>query len=195
MSKLVKNLIADHLRSRLQSVHDALLVNVVGMDANANHRLRNELAAKNIRLLVVRNSLADRATEGTPLAGLFRGVAGSTAICWGAEDIVSLAKEITRLIRSDKYKPLEARGGVMDGEQLNAAQVVAVSKWPSRAVQLSLLIGQILGPGARLVSQLTAVGGALASQIEQKGKDDGGAAEGTPATEPSPAGAAEATPA
>ena len=111
---------------------------------------------------------------------MFRGVAGSTAICWGAEDIVSLAKEITRLIRSDKYKPLEARGGVMDGEQLNAAQVVAVSKWPNRAEQLSLLVGQILSPGARLVSQLTAVGGALASQIEQKGKDDE-AAEETPA--------------
>jgi large subunit ribosomal protein L10 len=190
MSKLVKNLIADHLRSRLQDVHDALLVNVVGMDANANHRLRNELAAKNIRLLVVKNGLADRATEGTPLAGMFRGVAGPAAICWGAENIVSLAKEITKLIRSDKYKPLEARGGVMDGEQLNAAQVVAVSKWPSRTEQLSLLVGQILGPGARLVSQLTAVGGALASQIEQKGKDDDAAEATTPGETP-----AEATPA
>ena len=179
MSKLVKNLIAEHLRSRLQDVHDALLVNIVGIDANANHRLRDELAAKNIRLLMVKNSLADRATEGTPLAGMFRGVAGSTAICWGAEDIVSLAKEITKLIRSDKYKPLEARGGVMDGEQLSAPQVAAVSKWPSRTEQLSLLVGQILGPGARLASQLTAVGGALASQIEQKGKDDD-AVEATP---------------
>ena len=148
MSKLVKNLIADHLRNRLQDVHDALLVNVVGMNANVNHRLRNELAAKNIRLLVVKNSLADRATEGTPLAGMFRGVAGSTAICWGAEDIVSLAKEITKLIQSDKFKPLEARGGVMDGEQITAPQVAAVSKWPSRSEQLSLLIGQILSPGA-----------------------------------------------
>ncbi len=187
MSKAVKNLIADHLRSRLQGVGDALLVNVVGIDANATHRLRNELAAKNIRLLMVKNSLAERATEGTPLAGLFHGVAGSTAICWGAEDIVSLAKEITRLIKSDKYKPLEARGGVMDGEQLSAPQVAAVSKWPSRTEQLSLLVGQILGPGARLVSQLTAVGGALASQIEQKAEGDDGAAEGAPAAEAAPA--------
>ena len=39
-------------------------------------------------------------------------------------------------------------------------------------------MGQILSPGANLASQLTAVGGALASQIEQKGKADEAAAEG-----------------
>ena len=47
-----------------------------------------------------------------------------------------------------------------------------MSKWPSRAEQLSLLVGQILSPGANLVSQLTSAGGALASQIEQRGKDE-----------------------
>ncbi len=180
MSKFVKNLIADHLRNRLQGVHDALLVNVVGMDANTNHRLRNTLAAKNIHLLVVNNSLANLAVADTPLANLFQGVAGCAAICWGSEDIVSLAKEITKLIGSEKYQPLEARAGVMDGEPLTGPQVAAVSKWPNRTEQLSLLLGQVLSPGANLASQLTAAGGALASQIEQKGKADGAAAEGTP---------------
>ena len=36
MSKYVKNLVTDHLRDRLQNVHDALLVNMIGMDANTN---------------------------------------------------------------------------------------------------------------------------------------------------------------
>ena len=40
MSKYVKNLIAGHLRERLDGVDDALLVNVVGLDANANNSLR-----------------------------------------------------------------------------------------------------------------------------------------------------------
>ena len=137
MSKFVKNLITDHVRSRLQNVHDALLVNVVGMNAMTNHRLRGELAGKNIHLLVVNNSLAHRAMADTPLASLFEGVAGCAAVCWGSEDIVSLAKEITKLIGSEKYKPLEARGGVMDGERLPAAggrgEQVAQ---PQRAVEL-----------------------------------------------------------
>ena len=120
MSKYVKNLVTEHLRDRLQDIHNALLVNMVGLDANTNTRLRAELRSKNIQVLVVKNSLAARATEGTPLAPLFAGLSGTAAVCWGSEDIVSLAKEITKLVKDDKYKPFEARGGVMDGERLEA---------------------------------------------------------------------------
>jgi ribosomal protein L10 len=172
MSKYVKNLIAEHLRQRLQGVDDALLVNMVGLSANATSRLRAELRNNKINIVVVKNSMAARATEGTPLAAMFEGLSGTAAICWGAEDIVSLAKKITALIRDDKNAPFSARGGVMDGERLTAEQVERVSKWPSRLEQLSILSGQILSPGARLVSQLSAVGGALASQIEQRGEKD-----------------------
>ncbi len=171
MSKYVKSLVTDHLRQQLENVPYALLVNVIGLDANTNSRLRAELRGKNIQVVVVKNSLAARATQGTPLAPLFDGVAGTAAICWGSEDIVSLAKEITRLIRDAKFGSFEARGGVMEGEQLTAVQVGQVSKWPSRTEQLSILLGQILSPGALLASQLNSVGGALASQIEQKVKD------------------------
>ena len=66
-----------------------------------------------------------------------------------------------------EYDKLVPTGGVMDGEQLSAERVVEVSKWPNRQEQLSLLVGQILSPGASLASQLIAAGGALASQIEK----------------------------
>ena len=172
MSKYVKNLIADHLRQRLANVNDALLVNVVGLDANANNRLRTELQTKDINVLVVKNSLAARATAGTPLGSMFEGLTGTAAVCWGSEDVVSLAKEVTRLARDEQYEAFEPRGGVMDGAPLTAEQVGEVSKWPSRTEQLSLLMGQILSPGATLSSQLIGPGGALASQIEQKADEE-----------------------
>jgi large subunit ribosomal protein L10 len=193
MSKYVKNLISDHLREQLHNVNDAVLVNMVGLNAGASHKLRCELRSKGISVVVVKNSLAARAVEGTPLAGIMEGISGSSALCWGAEDIVSLAKEVTRLIKSDQYPAFRPRGGVMDGERLSPEQVIAVSKWPSRSEQLSLLVGQILAPGANLVSQLTSVGGALASQIEQRGKGDEGDGEG--ADEAPAAEAAGAAPA
>jgi large subunit ribosomal protein L10 len=168
MSKYVKNLIAEDLRERLRNIHDALLVNMIGLDANSNTRLRAELRAKNIHVIVIKNSMAARATAGTSLAPLFEGLSGTAAVCWGADDIVSLAKEITKLARDEKNAPFQARAGVMDGERLDSAGVERVSKWPSRTEQLSILLGQILSPGALLASQLTSVGGALASQIEQK---------------------------
>ena len=172
MSKYVKSLITEHLRDRLQGVDSALLVNVVGLDANANNRLRTELQEKYIRLVAVKNSLAAKATAGTPLAPLFEEITGTAALCWGGEDIVSLAKEVIRLAKEEQYEAFGARGGMMDGEHLSAARVAQISTWPSRAEQLCLLVGQILGPGAGLASQLVGPGGKLAGQIAQRAEED-----------------------
>lgn len=198
MSKYVKNLITEHLRQQLGGVQDALLVSVIGLDANTNFRLRTELSRKNIRLEVVKNSLAARATEGTALGPMFEGLTGTAAICWGAEDIVSLAKEVMRLARDEQFKAFVPRGGVVDGQKIDDREVAEVAKWPSRGEQLSRLLGQILSPGANLVSQLGSVGGALASQIEQRG--EGAEAEAAPAAAdetapPAEPPAAEAAPA
>ena len=180
MSKYVKNLVSDDIKKRLQNVNDALLVNMIGMNSSSTYTLRKELRARKINILVVKNSLAARATAGTPLARLFDGVGGSAAICWGSEDIVALAKSITEILKSDKFPAFQPRGGVMDGEQISADQIAEVAKWPTRTEQLSLLLGQILSVGSRLNSQLIAVGGALASQIAEKAKggEEEAAAEG-----------------
>ena len=59
-----------------------------GLNANANYRMRKDLREKNIQVLMVKNSLARRATEGTLLAPAFEGLTGSTAIVYGGTDVV-----------------------------------------------------------------------------------------------------------
>ncbi len=172
MSKLVKNLITEDLKNRLAGVQDALLISTTGMTSNATMKLRSELRAKQIHLLMVKNSLARRATEGTPLAMAFQNVQGPMLLVWGSTDIVSVAKEVMRLSGDKQFAGLTPQGGVLDGAKLAASEVEAVSKWPSREEQLSLLIGQILSPGAKLASQLGSVGGALASQIKSRGEEE-----------------------
>jgi ribosomal protein L10 len=78
---------------------------------------------------------------------------------------------VVALDSGEDYPEFEARGGVMDGECLTAEKVKAISKWPNRQEQLSLLVGQILAPGANLSAQLLGPGGALASQIKQKSEE------------------------
>ena len=171
MSKYVKNLIADDLKSRLEGVDEALLVNVIGVDANKSVTLRQQLREKDIKLLVVKNSLALRATEGTPLALAFEGLKGTAAICWGGEDFITLVKEVMVLDNDTEYEPFAARCGVMDGETVSAERLREISRWPNRQEQLSILSGQILGPGANLSAQLRGPAGQLASQVKQKGED------------------------
>jgi ribosomal protein L10 len=172
MSKLLKDKIAEDYRRRLSGVSDALLVNVIGLNSGNTYSLRKELRSKNIQLLVVKSSLARRATEGTAIAKAFESGEGSLAIVWGADDFVSLAKEIVEIQKKPEFEKCQARGGVMDGERLTAEKVAEVSKWPNRVGQISLLLGQILSPGSQLLSQLESVGGALASQIEKKSKEE-----------------------
>ncbi len=171
MSKFVKDLITKDLRNRLEGVEDALLVDVVGLKNETNVALRQRLRKQNIHLLVVKNSLARRATEGTRLERAFERSQGTMALIWGGEDIISLAKEVIKIAGDKNFAPFAPKGGVMDGQPLAADQVKAVSKWPSRLEQLSILSGQILSPGATLSAQLLSAGGKLASQIKKKSEE------------------------
>jgi large subunit ribosomal protein L10 len=178
MSKYIKNLISGHVRERLNGVNDLLLVNVIGMKANSAAALRKKLRESNIQLMVIKNSMAARATDGSGLAPAFEGASGTLAIVWGAEDIVSLAKQITKLTADPAFPKFEARGGVMDGSALTADGVVQVSKWKSRTEQLSIIAGQILSPGAKLSAQLLGPGAKLNSQLKKKGEGADGDAAG-----------------
>lgn len=173
MSKYVKDLLTKDLSNRLEGVDDCVLADVVGMDAVTATALRKRLRDKGIGLMVIKNSLARRATEGTSLANAFEGIDGTHAVMWGAEDFVTLVKEVTELDGDGEgFAKFEARGGVMDGEQLTADRVKEISKWPSRAEQLSMLVGQVLGPGGQLAAQLNGPGGQLVGQIKQKGEEE-----------------------
>ena len=167
MSKYLKQLISNEIASRLEGVDECVLADVIGIEVNDSVLMRRQLAEKNIELMVVKNSLARRATEGTALAIAFEGMGGSLAICWGGDDFITLIKEVAKLDKdSDQFEAFKARGGVMDGEQLTPEAVKEISSWPTRQEQLSILIGQILGVGSQISSQLLAPGGLLSSQLE-----------------------------
>jgi len=172
MSKFVKDLLTKDLAGRLDGVTDCVLADVIGMEANSATALRARLREKGIGMMVVKNSLARRATDGTSLAPAFEGIDGSHAVLWGSDDFVTLVKEVTELDKDEAvFEKFETRGGAMDGEQLTPDRVKEISKWPSRAEQLSMLVGQMLGPGAALVAQLSGPGGQLVGQIKQKSEE------------------------
>ncbi len=172
MSKHLKSLTVAEYSRRLDGVGDALLVNVIGLDSLNTYLLRKELRSKNLNLLVVKTSLAKRAAEGTRLASAFDGGEGSLAVVWGGEDFVSLAKEVVEIGKRPEFEKLQTRGGIMDGEKLSAEKVAEVSKWPNRTQQIGILVGQILAPGANLLSQIKAPGGLLMSQVKKKSEGE-----------------------
>jgi large subunit ribosomal protein L10 len=173
MSKVVKSLVAEDIKRRLDGVQDCVVGNMIGLNSELTAELRKKLRDKKIGVLVIKNSLARLATQGTSLGPAFEGLRGTAAVLYGGEDFISLVKEVTELDKDSKFEAFKTRGGVMDGEQLSSEKVAEISKWPNRQEQLSILVGQILGPGSQLSAQLKGPGGKLASQIEQAGEKNG----------------------
>lgn len=165
MSKAVKDMLVDDLKQRLQDVGDVVVVSLGKLNAQKTTRLRHTLRKKQIQIQLVKNSLARRATAGTPLESAMGETAGMLALAWGGEDVVDLAKEIDRIASDKEFEGFECRGGAMDGSHLGAEDVKRVAKWPTRGEQLSLLSGQISSLGALLSGQILSAGGVLAGQI------------------------------
>jgi len=171
MSKAIKDMLVDDLKGRLNGVGDLIVVSLGKLDAQKTTQLRQTLRKKRISLQLVKNSLARRATSGTPLAPAFETTEGMLAIAWGGEDVVDLAKELDRLQGVKDFEGFECRGGALDGSRLEAADVKRVAKWPSRAEQLSILSGQIGSLGSTLSAQILSAGGTLAGQLKSRVDD------------------------
>lgn len=164
MSKYVKNLELKTLRRRLDGATDVLIVNVIGMEAFESNQLRLDLRKKGIELAVMKNTYAKKifGEMGLPPADSL--LQGTTAVCWGGEGIVELAREITET--NKKHKKFEIKGAVLTTGTLNPSGVDDLSKLPSRVEMLGKLVGMILGPGGQIVSLANGPGAQLASQIK-----------------------------
>ncbi len=179
MSKMVKKLLADDLRKSLGGVRDVLVVSVNGIDGIENNSMRVALREKNIRVQVVKNSLARRLLNEIGLEPAAQFLEGPSAVAWGGPSIVELAKEMTQW--AAKVKKLAIKGGLTGGVALTKDQVTALSKLPSREELLSRVIGLALSPGRRVAGLVIAPAGRLVSQI--KTKAEGAPADAAPAAE------------
>lgn len=155
----------DDYRERLDGVDNALLVSIRGISANDNNRLRMDLAKKEIRITVVRNNLAKQALADSSLAGLDPLLDGPSALAYGAESVVDVARELVKWAK--EVKSLELKGAVLDGQLFEgSAGVEALSKFPTRDEAIAKDVTLILSPGRNLMGAVKGPGGRLAGVIK-----------------------------
>lgn len=165
MSKAVKELMMRDYRTLLEGVDDALVVSIRGVSANDNNRLRNDLASKQIKITVVRNSLAKKVFADTPLAGLGAILEGPSAIAYGAESVVDVARELVKWAKD--VKKLELKGAILDGQVFEGnAGVVELSKLPTRDEAIAQAVTLVLSPGRNLMAQVAGPGAQLVGIIK-----------------------------
>lgn len=185
MSKPVKNLITETYKGRFGDLDGAVLIDIRGIKSNDNNKLRQGLAQKKVRVTVVKNSLAKRAFAGTRIESLGTLLDGPSAMVYGGDSVVSVAREILTVVKG--MENVQVKGAVMDGEVFAADKVEALSKYPTRAEAQAQVVQLFLSPARKLVGQVLGPGGKIASILKaliEKREKEGDAA---PAAEPAAA--------
>jgi large subunit ribosomal protein L10 len=161
MSKYIKDLMTQDYSQRFKDKDSACTVSIIGMDAVSANRFRGALREKNIRVQVVKNSLARRAFAETALSPLGKAMEGPCALVTSEDEMsaIDLAKTLVELKK--EYPTLELKLGILEGDP-ELVEVDCLAKMKGRQELLSELAGQIMGPAARLAGCLAGPGGRLA---------------------------------
>lgn len=181
MSRLIKDMITDELRSRYGELNSALWLEITGVDGITTNRLRGALRAKQMQLEVIKNSLFKRAIGDGPLKPLADALGGPAAIVTGGDSLIDVAKLIQEWL--PKAKGIKLRGAVLEGQWLDESRVAGLSRMPTKRDLQAQVAAIILSP-ARNVAGAVDSGGAnlaacLGSLIEKLEKGEEIAAKST----------------
>jgi large subunit ribosomal protein L10 len=164
MSKYVKEMLMDQLKSDLNGSRSVLIVDLKGLDGVAENRLRLDLRKKSIRLRTLKNTLARRVFEDMGLGGLSRYLEGPSVAVWGGDGVAELAKELSSQVK--KLKKPEIKGGAVEGTIIGPAQVEDITKLPSREALIARVVGLALSPAQRVVALANAPASGLLGQLK-----------------------------
>jgi len=125
-----------------------------GLEVGNMTNLRREARKAGVYLRVLKNTLARRAVEGTPFAGLSEHLVGP--LVYGiSPDPVATAKLLNDFAKTNDKLVIKA--GAMPNAVISAKDVKALATMPSREELLSKLLGTMQAPIAQFVRTLNEV--------------------------------------
>jgi large subunit ribosomal protein L10 len=115
-----------------------------GLNVAQVTQLRKSLREAGIEFVVLKNSLARRASANAELSALDEYLTGPTAIAFSKDDLVAPAKILTDFAK--KNDQLSVKGGVVEGRVVGYDQIKALAELPSRDGLLSMLLSVLQAP-------------------------------------------------
>jgi large subunit ribosomal protein L10 len=159
--------------------------------------LRAKLRDADASFRVVKNTLTERAADKAEAQALKELLEGPTALTFVRGDAATAAKAIADYQRATGGQLLPFKGGLMNGDALDADQITAISKLPSRQVLYGQLVGVVASPITGLArglnGLLSGLAVALGGVLEKKESGEIGAG-GSDSDAPAAAAAAPAEP-
>ena len=119
---------------------------------------------------VVKNNLAEKASEGTPAEDLMSKLVGMTSMAYTSKDPVALAKALTTYAKANPSFTFKA--GLVEGRAVDVKSILELAALPGREQILAKVLFLIQASAQRLVTSLAGVGRNLAVVVDQGVKEN-----------------------
>ena len=153
------------MNERLMRAKAVFLADFRGMSVSQATTLRNELRGASVEYKVFKNTLLERAAQGTGLECMSQFLAGPTAIAISYDDPVSAAKVLSKFAKDPQGK-FVLKAGVLSGKLIDVPQIQALADLPSREVLLAKMLGSMQAPATNFVGVLAELPGSLVRALD-----------------------------
>ncbi len=154
LNKEEKIRVVSELQEKFAKAKGVVFTDYRGLNVEEITELRNSLRSAELEYKVIKNTLAKKAAEGTPVDTAKDIFLGPIGVAIGYDDPVLLVKKVLEYAKSNEK--LEIKGGIVEGSLCDVKQMTAISKLPSREVQLAMLAGAMNAPATNFAGLLNA---------------------------------------
>ena len=153
------------LRKDLEESKNLFVTGYQKLRVDQDFELRKAVRGAGGKYRVIKNNLAEKASEGTAAEGVLKGLRGMTSLAYTSKDPVALAKALTAYAKNNPSFTFKA--GLVEGRVIDIRAINDLATLPSREEVLARLLFMINAPAQRLVTAMNAVGRNLAVVVDQ----------------------------
>lgn len=200
MNREEKAAVIDEIAAQIKESEAVIAVDYRGISVPQAAELRESLRGSDSIFRVTKNTLTVRAADQAEQEALKDLLTGPTALTFVKGDVAAAAKSLADFQKSAPDL-LPFKGGTLNGVPIDAEQIKALSKLPTRDVLYQQLVSMVAAPVTGLARTLNALIGGLAIQLgqinekKQSGEIPAGEAPAAAAPAATEEPAAEAAPA
>ena len=160
----------EELRKALEAANNVFVTGFEKMTVDQDYNLRKTVRGVGGKYKVVKNNIAEIASDGLPSAEVLKGLRGMTSLAWTETDPVALAKALTTYAKTNPAFTFKA--GMVEGRAINIKEIAELASMPPKEEIFAKLLYLINAPAQRLVTALGAVGRNLAVVVDQGVKEE-----------------------
>ena len=160
----------DSLRQDLERSKNLFVTGYEKLRVHQDFELRKVVRGVGGSYRVVKNNLAELASEGTPAGQVLKDLRGMTSVAYTTNDPVALAKALTTYAKTNPSFTFKA--GIVEGRVIDIKAIHDLANMPSKEEIFARLLYLINAPAQRLATTINAVGRNLAAVVDQGVKEN-----------------------